>query len=901
MGGNTTRLNNNIVLGADTTISSGTTSGATLILGGAPPGYTKGISAPDTNTLALGANKLTFTGAAGTTTQVDTDIKDTGGVDVNTAGTVHYNANKNTYTGTTHVLDGTLIVDTADNNFAPHTVGKTSFWGINGPLVIGDATGNLSSAVVQLGVASAHTNDAINSTAALTINSDGYLNLNGNAQNIGQLTMNGGTINGSTGGLYLDYANTAVLVNATANATATINGILSLTYLKDAATEGTNPDQNRTFDVSHDSTNTSDLTINATIGNGALTKTGNGTMTLATANNNYTGNTTVSDGILNVQVGTENVSGAHRSSLGMGDSDGSSGADTIVGSGGTLQLEGTIAITHEHLVLNGTGFDPGTGALGALNNKSGNNTWGGAGTGTIALGSNATITSSSTAAGDRLTLASTLSSVSGTGYGLTIDGAGNTTISGSINTGNTGSLTKTGTGILTLSGSNGYKGATTISNGIVIAQNDSALGTLDAGTSVAASAELQLTGGRAIGAEALALNGFGFDASGNNTGTTGALRNTSGDNSFGGLVTLGSDSRINSDSGNLTLSGGASATTQSLTLGGSGNTTISGSVNLGTGSLTKDGSGTATLSGTTTAIGNLTTNAGTLAISSGTTTTSAVTINAGTTTFSGNATTTAAVTVNAGTLNFNGTNATTGQVSLLGGATSTIAVGAGATLTTQEFASSANTILSIASGGTVVANYNSGNTVFSGQITGAGAFKAIGTGQVTFNTTIVDTGLTAYIGGTSIGTMANPLTFTITGATTLQFGTLHITGDTILDFGNSSASVLNSASLIIDAGVKVSVINWVGLTDAWYATSSFTQQSGPAAVLDARNAAPENQITFTGFTAANTSWVTTQGGQYNDHEIRPVPEPSTYGAVFLSACLALLGLRRSRRARPVRA
>jgi hypothetical protein len=61
------------------------------------------------------------------------------------------------------------------------------------------------------------------------------------------------------------------------------------------------------------------------------------------------------------------------------------------------------------------------------------------------------------------------------------------------------------------------------------------------------------------------------------------------------------------------------------------------------------------------------------------------------------------------------------------------------------------------------------------------------------------------------------------------------------------------------------------------------------------NTNPENQITFSGIApASHTSWVSNQGGQYYDNEIRPIPEPSTYGALFFSGCLALFAWRRFR-------
>src|SRR5204863_9944359 len=97
-------------------------------------------------------------------------------------------------------------------------------------------------------------------------------------------------------------------------------------------------------------------------------------------------------------------------------------------------------------------------------------------------------------------------------------------------------------------------------------------------------------------AEALTLNGTGISSDG-------ALRNISGANSYGGDITLGSASRINSDAGTLTLSGAIGGATQNLTVGGSGNTTLSGIIGTTTGSLTKDGSGTVILSGANTYTG----------------------------------------------------------------------------------------------------------------------------------------------------------------------------------------------------------------------------------------------------------------------------------------------------------
>src|SRR5205814_1031523 len=126
---------------------------------------------------------------------------------------------------------------------------------------------------------------------------------------------------------------------------------------------------------------------------------------------------------------------------------------------------------------------------------------------------------------------------------LAVGGSGNTTLSGVIGT-TTGTLTKDGAGTLTLSGVNSYTGATTVSAGVLNIQNNTALGTIAAGTSVTGGAALQLQGGITVGAEALTLNGSGI-------ANDGALRNISGANSYAGDITLGSASRNNSDAGTL--------------------------------------------------------------------------------------------------------------------------------------------------------------------------------------------------------------------------------------------------------------------------------------------------------------------------------------------------------------
>src|SRR5204863_6102060 len=105
-----------------------------------------------------------------------------------------------------------------------------------------------------------------------------------------------------------------------------------------------------------------------------------------------------------------------------------------------------------------------------------------------------------------LTLSGTMN---GATQNLTVGGSGSTTLSGVIAT-TTGTLTKDGTGTVILSGANTYTGATSVSAGVLNIQNNTALGTIAGGTSVASGAALQLQGGITVGAEALTLSGTGI-------------------------------------------------------------------------------------------------------------------------------------------------------------------------------------------------------------------------------------------------------------------------------------------------------------------------------------------------------------------------------------------------------
>jgi len=259
---------------------------------------------------------------------------------------------------------------------------------------------------------------------------------------------------------------------------------------------------------------------------------------------------------------------------------------------------------------------------------------------------------------------------------------------------------------LILGGDNSYSGPTTVSAGVLNIQDGTALGTTDAGTSVASGAALQMQGGITVGAEALTLNGTGVS-------DDGVLRNMDGVNTYGGALTLVGATRINSDSGTLILSNAGAITGDgsALTVGGSGDTTINSIIDTTTAALNKDGTGTLTLSGANTYTGGTNISGGALALSG-----------AGTLGDSANA-----LTMSGGRLDLGGTSRTVGAVSITAGAGSADTIGNGSLTGTSYSAGNA-----------------SGNAIVSANLLGDTTLTMTGAGMLTLS------GANAYTGGTTV-------------------------------------------------------------------------------------------------------------------------------------------------------
>ncbi|MEY5006440.1 MAG: hypothetical protein RI969_1528, partial [Verrucomicrobiota bacterium] len=513
---------------------------------------------------------------------------------------------------------------------------------------------------------------------------------------------------------------------------------------------------------------TNNVTLNTASGTGDATSTlnisGSGTNTITTMTMGtlaITNTTALSSGNSDTTA-TANVTGGTTTigSLTMGAN--SSAATTVTANTATSTLNisaGSVSVTN-NLTMGATTLRASNAATATINIT---------GTGSLTVGGNIQYTNglgteTNTVTLDGGTLDLTSGNIGASAALITFNAqAGTLRNVAEINGG--GALTKTTAGVLLLDTANAFTGATTVSAGVLTAAHSSALGTSAGATSVTAGAELRLQGGIAIASEALTLNGTGISAAG-------ALRSFTGSNSFGGAITLATDSRIHADAGLLTLTGGISGTNRSLTLGGAGNITIgTAGLSLGTGALTKEGLGTLLLSVANTYSGGTTISAGTLQIGNA------------------NALGSAAVSVASGaTLDLNGVLGFTNTINLVAGATLT-----GGSLSVADAPKVGVLDVVLEGVGVTLTKTDAGRLELTGDNTFTGATSVTGGGTIA----IADFGDGTTASPLGITSLSDPTKLVLGAGSTLEFngGTAAVTTRSFTIGGSAGISATGTGNL----------------------------------------------------------------------------------------------------------
>ena len=734
------------------------------------------------------------------------------GANKTTGGTVTLSGN-NTFSGGVNLSAGQLNINHAA------AIG-------NGTLTINGGTlDNTSAAAITLSNNNAQnwngdfaftgTKDLNLGNGSVTMNSARTVTVSG-----GNLTV-GGVIAGSGFGLTKNGIGNLVLTGANTYDGATVINAGTL-QIGSGSTMGSLAvssaiTNNGTITFNRSDTLTQGTDFNGTIsGTGNVIQAGSGSLIL-NGSNAYTGNTTISAGVLNIQ---------HASALGA------AGTGTTVASGAALELQDGISVGAEALSLSGSGVS----SDGALRNISGTNSYAGA----ISLGSATRINSDA----DSLTLSG---GITGT-QNLSIGGSGNTTISNSIAT-STGTLTKDGIGTLTLSANNTYTGATTVSAGTLDLSgglNGSNI-TISGGSMLNQTSTGVIAGGGAI----LTISNGTATLAGNNTfagGTTlssagtlninhayalgsGSLLTTGGtiDNTSGGAITLAT-TNAQSWNGTITFLGtndlnlGTGAVTMSATRivsVNAGNLTVGGVIgefSAGYG-LTKNGSGTLFLTGNNTYTGATTINAGTLNV--------AYLNNSSVSGPLGNTSGNSKLQFGDGTLQYTGSNSTSSDrgFRIIGNATfDASGNGSGATISLTKTGS--------------VDSLFSGNKILTltGSNTGSNLVSATMGDNSSVNTlAVVKSG---------VGTWVMSANNTYTGSTTISAGTLQIGSGSTSGALSASSAITNNGTLAFNRGSGSTLTQGTDFNSTISGTGNLIQAGSGTVVLNGAN-------TYTGATTIN--------------------------------------------------
>ena len=372
-------------------------------------------------------------------------------------------------------------------------------------------------------------------------------------------------------------------------------------------------------------------------------------------------------------------------------------------------------------------------------------------------------------------------------------GAGISATVGSVLAG-TNAFAKAGAGTVTLSGINTYTGATTVSGGTLILSSSNYIGYAGGPININNGATLQITQTGGAQRYDFGSQAYNFDATGGGT-----IAGVAGLN----WVAMGS--------WNFNTAGGAKDTVSGLiNLNGSNNIALnvalgsdpSTDLNFaaviynGAGALTKTGTGRATLNGANTYTSSTTVSGGVLqlGIDSALPSTSVTTVAAG------------------AMLDVNGKTQSLPRVISAG----TVALGSGGNLTLTSGASSI------------------------GAITGSGTIT-VGTGAtLTLTAALVNTGVNIVLAGGTLNL----------GVFTHSMGVLSVTAASTLDFASAGNAQITATSF--NPAFALAVTNWTLNADHFYATAV---TGNP--VRGKSNISPLTNITMTGATASQTTWVST--------------------------------------------
>lgn len=724
-----------------------------------------------TSGVTNGANLLIIDGA-GSTIVSGVIGNGNGGLTKTGAGMLTLSGSfANTYTGTTTVNGGMLVL--AKN------IGVIA---IAGNITLGDGDG--------VDVLRISNSEQIADTSIITFNGTGTnagtFRVNNQSETIGGLCSTGGA--GIVENGHATTAGAGTLATNVASGIQTFGGILR------------NNDGTR-------------------FGTLAFTKSGTGTQVLTGANT-YTGNTTISGGVLRASDGVGLPSGGSSGNLiingGVWES-----STTMERAGGTgagqMQITGG---TSGFSSSNAAGVQVAFGTTGSPTALS----WG-----TAPFNPATLVLNESTATGPLAFLNAINLGASARTVNVNADTA---TISG-ILSGTGGGLTKGGTGTLVLSGTNSYTGATTINAGVLsvgtLANGGAASGigqsTNAASNLVLGDGTLQYTGGtvginRAFTINAGTTGTFDVATAGTNLTISGAAANTSGALTKTGAGTL-TLSGGNSYTGLTTVSAGTLAYGANNVIADTGTVRVSsGTLNIAT--YTDTVAGVQLLSGSITGTSGVLTSSSAYDMQSGTASAilaGSVALNkttGGTVTLSGNNTYSGVTTISGGTLQV-GDGGTTGTLGTNGAIVDNgnLTVNRSNPVTFGQIISGSGSLTQAGPGTTTLtnsANSYTGLTTVSVGTLAYGANNVISTGAVTVNGSSATLALGAYTD--TVGTVTLDGGGSITG-NALTTGLTTNTGTFEMKSGSVSAVLSGTGALNKTTGGTVTLSGantYTGLT-----------------------------------------------------------------------------------------